>query len=330
MQDIRHTQITWVEKYRPLNLDEIYLPTIIKNRVIDTINNKNISNTIITGPTGIGKTSVVYILAKEIYGKYYSDAVLELNLLDEKGIKFIQNDVVAYAKTKIPYKTKDEKSYPKYKLIILNESDNIISRIQDQISNVMEKYGEHIKFIITCNSCSEINESIQSKSMIWRYHQLSDVHVIDKLTEICEKENIYYEKQALQKIAELSQGDLRSAINKLQLIHNNYDKIEKENVIKICNLPQELIMKQLFTNIMNKNIKETLKMMIDLRKQSYSGTDITLGMLHALKTNDVVNIPENIKIKLAEKICEGIYNISNIVDSDLQLSGCMINMINSV
>jgi replication factor C subunit 2/4 len=325
--DNRYQKLPWSEKYRPKTMNDIYLPEIIKNKIINIIEEKNMPNMILAGPPGIGKSSAIKIIAEALYGPYYKDAVFELGLLDDRGIKFMQNEIQGFCKRHIAYLKGDEKIYPKYKLIILDEADNIISRVQDQISSIIEKYSQQIRFAFTCNSPSEINETIQTKCLIWRYGQLSNNLIVERLGIICEKENVEYTNKALFRIAEISSGDLRAAINKLELIYHKYSNIEVEHVQKLCNTPQESIIKELFINIIKKKLKESLSIIFDLRKKSYSGSDITLGMLSTIKSNICNDISEETKIKLSDKICNGIYRISNIIDSDLQLAGCIVDMI---
>jgi replication factor C subunit 2/4 len=327
LNEKRHEQLPWIEKYRPYNIDDICLPQLIKNKISNIIKDRNLPNIIFSGPPGIGKTSAIKIMALSLYGKYYKDAVLELGLLEDRGIKFMQNDIVLFCKTKISYKKEDEDKYPKYKLIIFDEADNIISRVQDQISVIMESYSNNIRFALTCNSSSEISEGIQTKSLIWRYPALSDDLVIKRLGEICNKENIKFNESALKKVCNLSQGDLRTAINKLELIANKYSEIKDEYINDLCNTPQEIIIKKIFLQIINKKLKEALEMTFDLKKKSYSGSDIVLGMLTTIKSDICNDISEIIKIKLSDQICKGIYYISNITDSDLQLAGCIVDMV---
>jgi replication factor C subunit 2/4 len=328
--DDRYKQIPWTEKYRPTDINDIYLPMVIKNRMIDIINSKDMPNIILTGPPGIGKTSAIKIIASELYGKYYDETVIELNLLDERGIKFMQGGIIPFCKTKIPYQQKDENRYPSYKLIIFDEADNITPRVQDQITNIMEKFGNRIRFAFTCNSSEGIVESIQTKCLPWRYSSLSIKNITDKMIEICDNEKIKYTESSLKKIAEISQGDLRSAINKLHLLYNKYGEIKDDYIGELCNTPQEMIIKKLFLSIINKNLNEALKITFDLKNKSYSGSDISLGMLTTIKSSICDDIDQNIRINLSDNISFGIYRISNITDSDIQLAGCIVDMIDCI
>ena len=101
MEDPRYAQLPWTEKYRSYNLDDIFIPITIKNKLNNIIETKNMPNIILSGPPGIGKTSAIKSIAIKLFGKYYNDAVLELNLLDDRGIDFMRSDIVLFCKTKI-------------------------------------------------------------------------------------------------------------------------------------------------------------------------------------------------------------------------------------
>jgi len=321
--------LPWTEKYRAQCLDDLFLPTIVKTKISNIIETKDIPNLIMTGSSGTGKSCTANIIAKDIYGDYYDDVVYELGILDDKGIKFIQNDIIGFCRTVMPYKKKDVNSFPKYKLIIFDDSDNIISRVQDQICNIMENYSAYVRFIFTCNSSSEICESIQTKCIIWRFISLSDKLITDRLIDICKIENIDYTDCGISNICEISQGDMRSAISKLEIVSIKHAEINDIFVKQLFSTPQEIIIVDLFKIIMQLNLKEALKTILNLKKNSYSCSDIISGMFNVIKSKKCDFINENLKFEIMNKICKGIYNISNI-DSDLQISGCIVDIIQCV
>jgi DNA polymerase III delta prime subunit len=73
----------WIEKYRPIKIEDIILEENIKIEIDRIIQNKNIPNMILTGIPGIGKTTTLLCIARKLYGKYMNDTVLELNASDE-------------------------------------------------------------------------------------------------------------------------------------------------------------------------------------------------------------------------------------------------------
>src|SRR3989344_7976516 len=328
--DLRYKQLPWTEVYRPYTLNDLCLPDGIKHKINNILDTKNIPNIIISGPSGIGKTCIIHTIALALYKDYYGEAVLELNSFDDKGIKFIQEDILTFCKTKIPYKNSDKIIYPKYKLIIFDEVDRIIDKIQDQINHVITKYSDNIRFAFTCNMTSEISEAIQSNCLIWRYTFLPDDLIVKRLKFICEKESVKFTEKSLYNIASISCWDMRTAINQLQVVYVQYNEINEEYIKLIWDTPSEIVIKNFFKEVINKDFKKALNIVFELKNIGYTGSDIMLSMFSAMKSDTYNDIPENIKIKLCEKICYGIYQISDVTDSDLQIAGSIIDMVNCI
>ena len=325
---LRYEQLPWTEKYRPKMVDDLILDENLKYRIKQIISDKNksIPNLIFTGPPGIGKTSTIRSIARELYGSYVNRAVLELNASDDRGIKSIQGDIINFCKAKLIYPRGQEDKYSKYKMIILDEADNMVDRAQPQINNIMEAYKDTVKFAFTCNSSSNIIEAIQSRCLILRYMRLSSDLVAKKLKEIALCEKIKYEDIAMKRISELSHGDLRVAVNTLQLVFNNKGIIKCDYVDELCDLPQQVIIKKLFDFVLKDDLISAFKIMYELKNSGYSGSDITLGMIYTLKSEVSSDIPEKIKINLFNSICMGAYRISKGIDSVLQLASCIVDM----
>ena len=145
---------------------------------------------------GSGKTTTILCIAKMLYGKYFKDTVLELNASDDRGIKTINSGVIGnFCHFKLPYTDEDKDKYCKHKLIILDESDNMTEKVLPIISMLMDTYYNTTRFVFTCNSSAEINETIRTKCRIWRYGQLSNELIIERLKIICENEDVKYTKQ---------------------------------------------------------------------------------------------------------------------------------------
>ena len=326
----RYEQLPWTDKYCPKNITDLVLDENLKSRITQFIFDKNIPNLIFTGPSGIGKTSTIRYLSKELFGEYSNRLVLELNALDDRGSKSIQGCIISFCKSKMPFKEKDKHKYANLKLIILDESDNMIDRTQSQINNIMEHYKNTVRFVFTCNSSSNIIEAIQSRCLILRYMKLTQELVVNKLTNIVKLEKIKYENDALVKISDLSRGDMRSAINMLQLIYNKTEYIKLEYINELCDLPQQVIIKKMFNSILKNDLREAFTILYELKNNGYSGSDITLGMLYTLKSEISNDIPEKIKINLFNCICMTAYRISKGLDSMLQISSCIADMINVI
>ena len=331
----RFDQLPWTDKYKPLTFDDLHLDNVLKNKINNFAENKFIPNLILCGPPGIGKTSTMKCLARTLYGKYGNKGMLEMNASDG-GVKVLHEDIVTFCRNKINYPKEDQKKFADFKLIIIDASDNMDeNKVQPQISKIMETYKNHVRFAFTCNTSSNIIESIQSRCLVLNCPLISSELISQRLNDICMGENISIDKKALKKISELSRGDLRSAINMLQLIKNKNCNIKNntefnlklDHVNELCDLPQQVVIKKLFTEIKNKNMKNSILIIDELKQYGYSGSDITLGMIHTLKSEIFDDVSEKDKIIMFKIISHSIYRISKHTDSTLQLYSCIADMI---
>lgn len=106
-----------VEKYRPIFLDDIVGNTETIERLKIIAKDGNMPHVIISGMPGIGKTTSVLCLARQLLGDAYKEAVLELNASDERGIDVVRNRIKGFAQKKVTL------AQGRHKLVILDEAD---------------------------------------------------------------------------------------------------------------------------------------------------------------------------------------------------------------
>ncbi|RLF05272.1 MAG: replication factor C small subunit [Thermoprotei archaeon] len=199
----------WVEKYRPRTLDEIVDQEEIVSRLKEFVRDKNLPHLLFVGPPGTGKTTAALCLAHDLYGENWRDNILELNASDERGIDIIRSRIKEYART-VPL------SEIPFKLIILDEADNMTGDAQQALRRTMELYSRTARFILIANYASKIIEPIQSRCAIFRFQPLPKEEAFERLRYIARQEGIEVADDGLQAIWEESEGDLRKAINTLQ------------------------------------------------------------------------------------------------------------------
>jgi replication factor C subunit 2/4 len=312
----------WVEKYRPHIIDDIIVNDYIRMKIENIIKERSMPNLIITGSPGTGKTSTVLCIARRLLSENYEEAVLELNASDDRGLNMINNNIMHFCKKKM--------DNINHKIIILDEADSITSKAQNLLNNIIEAYVQNTRFAFICNDSSKITESIQSRCMIIRFPRLDNISIKQRIEYICKKESIPYDEEGLEAINFAGNGDIRQAINNLESVFNAYDEITKESVFKICDKPKPHIIKCIFDNCSNKNIKEAIKYMAHLKNLGYSANDILLTMINMLKDNYEINIPEDQKIKFMKNISSTYIKVNDGTDTLLQLTGCISKMCNTI
>ena len=204
--------LMWVEKYRPSSLEDLVDQETIKHRLSLLIQKKEqLPHLLFAGPPGCGKTTTAMIVAKKILGEYWRDYTLSLNASDERGIDVVRERVKTFARFT------DRRVGIPYRLVLLDESDEMTSDGQTALRRIMEENSEHTRFILICNYSSGIIEPLQSRCAIFRFQRLGEEPVTEHLKVIAKKEKLKPAGDAIYgAIYEATLGDLRQAINLMQ------------------------------------------------------------------------------------------------------------------
>lgn len=201
----------WVEKYRPVKLFSILNQKEVIGSLKSLLKNvAEIPHLMFSGSAGVGKTTTAMCLAREILGDYWKEYTLELNASDERGINMVRDRVKKFARfsgldTKIPFK-----------IIILDEADEMTSDAQTALRRIIEDTAKHCRFILIANNISKIIEPLQSRCAVFKFTRISEDDITSHLEEICKKEKIKCDEKGLSIIYNYSEGDMRHAINILQ------------------------------------------------------------------------------------------------------------------
>lgn len=305
---------TFVEKYKPRKFDDLALDDHLKNQ----LRGLKMQNIIITGYTGTGKSSILKCMAKEVYKKYVNEYVYFLDVIDDRSLKTINEVIENFCKRKINENIR--------KMIIIDDIDEIPNKIQQIINNVMELYEKKVIFAFTCIDIMNVLEGLQSKCIIIRLGKISDDLIRNQLVKICNSEDIKFTDDSLNAIINISNGDLRKAINNLQMISCYSNNIIYKNVVGILRIPEISIIKYIFKFCKEKDFDNANNTIIGMRRDGLLSFDILNGMILFLKSCDDY-MSEEMKIKYLKVISDCAIVISNGLDNELQLSKCIVDMI---
>lgn len=304
--------IPWVEKYRPLNLNEVVGNKENMNRFRAIAETGNCPHLLLSGPPGCGKTTTIHCLARQLLGNKYSDGVLELNASDDRGINVVRTKIKNFANKKV--------SLPpgRHKIIILDEADSMTSAAQQALRRTMELHSKTTRFALACNISSKIIEPIQSRCAIVRFTRLTNEQILDRLLCVAKAENIKYTNNGLQSLLFVSNGDLRNGINSMQATAAGFDIVDDKTVFKVCDEPHPKFIQKMLVCCKDKDINGALAIIDKLYKEGYASVDLIGTIFRVCKD---LTVDENTKLQFMKEVGETHRRILNGVNGLLQLSG---------
>ena len=308
----------WAEKYRPKMLDDMVNQKEIVERLKSFVKSRNVPHCIFAGPPGTGKTTAALCLARDLYGSAYREHVMELNASDARGINVVRETVKTFARIRsigeIPFK-----------IMILDEADNMTSDAQQALRRTMERYTGTCRFILIANYSGKIIEPIQSRCAPFRFRYLPREEQDRHLRLMAEKEKLNLLDDGLDAIFEVCGGDLRRAINTLQAAFSLNRPIDAKVVYSIAGRAHPADVRKMIETAMSGNFLEARKQLRGMiQKYGVAGSDI-IRQIHTEIFRSA--IPEPWKIRLADIAGEIDYRLVEGSDEEVQLSALLARLV---
>ncbi|MEM1577543.1 MAG: replication factor C small subunit [Candidatus Pacearchaeota archaeon] len=314
VEEKEYEEIVWAEKYRPKDFDEIVGQEEIVKRAKAFVEQRNMPHLLFAGPAGTGKTTLALVIVKKLFGKNWRENYLELNASDERGINVIREKVKEFARTKsigdVPFK-----------IIFLDEADALTREAQQALRRTMENFTATCRFILSCNYSTKIIEPIQSRTSIFRFKALTKDDIEKVLERIAKNEKLKLDKDAINAIYEISEGDCRKAINLLQASASVDKHITEDLIYKIvAEVKPKDIEEMINLALKGDFLKAREKLSNILIKQGVYGIDIIKGIQRYI-TNLEISIDK--KIEIIEKVGETEFRLVEGGDELIQLESLL-------
>ncbi|ADB60798.1 AAA ATPase central domain protein [Haloterrigena turkmenica DSM 5511] len=215
----------WTEKYRPTTLSEVRGNNKARDKLEEWAEtwDGHRDAVIVHGSPGVGKTSAAHALAGDM-----GWPVMELNASDSRGADVIER--IAGEASKSGTLTGGEAGR---RLVILDEADNFHGNADyggsAEVTRVVKDANQPI--VLVANEFYDMSQSLRNSCETIEFRDVSKRSIVPVLRDICRREDVEFEEEALEKIAEDTSGDLRSAVNDLQAVAEEAERLTVEDVV---------------------------------------------------------------------------------------------------
>jgi len=191
---------------------------------------------LLTGPRGVGKTSIARILAHEINGLPYTDEsthldIIEIDAASNNSVEDIRDlrDKVQIAPTSSPKK-----------IYIIDEVHMLSKSAFNALLKTLEEPPEHVVFILATTDADKLPATILSRVQRFNFRAITPRDAAKHLAFIAEQEKIAITPDALELIAEQGKGSFRDSISLLDQLRSLSDEtIDRAMVAEVLGLAQD-------------------------------------------------------------------------------------------
>jgi DNA polymerase-3 subunit gamma/tau len=283
--------IVSARKYRPQNFNTVvgqaHITTTLKNAIL----NQHLAHAFLfCGPRGVGKTTCARILAKTINCTNITKEGEACNTCEscvsfEKGASLNIHELDAASNNSVDdirslvEQVRFAPQAGKYKVYIVDEVHMLSASAFNAFLKTLEEPPPYAIFILATTEKHKILPTILSRCQIFDFKRIVPEDTVKHLEEIVEKEHIKAERNALQLIAQKSEGCMRDALSILdKIVSFSNGALTYENTLEHLNILDEGYFFKLLTHLTEQDLTSAMLLYDEINQKGFEGDTVLYGM----------------------------------------------------
>lgn len=305
----------WVEKYRPQSLNDIVGHDVIVERMEEFLEDETMPNLLFAGPQGTGKTAITQAYARDFYGDGWRQNVMQLNASDDRGIDVVRDKIKTFAR--------QGSADADYKIIFLDEADQLTKDAQPALRRVMEDYSDVTRFILSCNYLNQIIQPLQSRCAVFRVKRLDKDGIHEVLNNVIEAEDLDVDDRAIDMLIDAVRGDARKAVNALQAATVG-GRISEEGIESVVGVVDDSLIQEITEEAIAGDIDDAMRRLdIEVLKEGVDPQTLSDSFLRVLKR---VDMPADARVKCIDKLAETEARVNEGANPNVQFHSLLAHV----